>query len=105
MKHVVSAFLKHIAHQYGPRPALLYKNGYRTQTWTYQALLDQTLATACWLEQQGVPMKSPSAPGRYHILANRKARTVTPAAPQAPCAPRALHPARPTPTFRRETTQ
>lgn len=50
----LSAFLKDIAHQFGPRPALLYKNGYRTQTWTYQDLLNQTLATTCWLEQQGV---------------------------------------------------
>src|SRR3954464_9559261 len=50
----LSAFLKDIAHQFGTRPALLYKNGHRTQSWTYQDLLDQTLATAHWLEQQGV---------------------------------------------------
>lgn len=50
----LSAFLKEIAEKYGQRPALLYKEGYRTQTWTYQELLAKTLAAACWFEGQGV---------------------------------------------------
>jgi long-chain acyl-CoA synthetase len=50
----LSVFLRHSAHRYGSRPALLSKTGSRTQTWTYTDLLDQSLDTAAWLQQQGV---------------------------------------------------
>src|SRR3954469_22391941 len=47
-------FLRNTARQFGSRPALLFKDGYRTKNWSYSQLLDRSLATACWLERQGV---------------------------------------------------
>ncbi|MBN9389263.1 MAG: AMP-binding protein [Chloroflexi bacterium] len=47
-------FLKNSARQFGSRPALLFKEGYRTKNWSYDQLLARSLATACWLEKQGV---------------------------------------------------
>jgi long-chain acyl-CoA synthetase len=47
-------FLKNSARQFGSHPALLFKEGYRTKNWSYNQLLARSLATAGWLEKQGV---------------------------------------------------
>src|SRR5947209_14977995 len=47
-------FLERVTGQFDSNPALLYKPRYRTETWTYTQLWEQTTRVAWWLRAQGI---------------------------------------------------
>src|SRR5690348_11751570 len=50
----LNGLLENLDRQYGPRPALLYKPRYRTESWTYLQLNEQAGQMAAWLSGRGV---------------------------------------------------
>ena len=54
MLQTVSQFLEKAARQFGERPALLFKPGFRYRTWSYRALYDDVQRVATLLQSRGI---------------------------------------------------
>ncbi|GAC1435381.1 MAG: hypothetical protein NVSMB65_09350 [Chloroflexota bacterium] len=50
----LGTFLHHVTELYGPRPALLCQPRYRTETWSYTRVWEESTAIAAWLGERGM---------------------------------------------------
>src|SRR5437763_6553073 len=53
-ERTLSGFLDSIATTYSTGPALLFKRGLKTDTWTYEDLRDRANCVTHWLQSQGI---------------------------------------------------
>ena len=54
MLQTVSQFLEKVAREFGERPALMFKPGFRYRTWSYRALYDDVQRVATLLRSRGI---------------------------------------------------